>query len=268
MMKKLIVFLSLILLCIACCLPAFAAEDELPDGSFENAEALFQYWETNGYPDYIGGLWTDNGTTYPLTFSLVNGAGREEVLRLLADDGSVVFATARYSRNALMRVQDELFAYFEQDVGLTHTGLMEMQNAIEIGIASERAEDARTKEFLDMLRREYGDMVYVVMSDGYTTYTMDVLDMEGASVDAIFTQEVRMRERWLRLGTLLGLALLCALATVLIFRHRHAAMLQTVSGEQVREVRGRLSRRQVEKKIKESESTPDASLEERIRSKL
>ena len=141
-MKKWLFLCLTVLLFGLLVLPAGAAEsDALPDGYFATSEDLFQYWASpypTQYPDYVGGIWTDNGTSYPLTIALTDDAagktGKKEILRLIADDNSVKFTTVKYSRNLLERAMNEITPYFEQDLGLVGLGVYDMENHVELEI--------------------------------------------------------------------------------------------------------------------------------------
>ena len=77
-MKKWFIVCLTVLLC-AGLIPTVSAAgmNEFPDGYFATSNDLFQYWHSTyppQYPDYVGGVWTENGTAYPLTFALTDDA--------------------------------------------------------------------------------------------------------------------------------------------------------------------------------------------------
>ena len=80
---------------------------------------LFQHWCNDGYPDYVTGVWSNDGSSYNLTVGLVDGtageAGKQEILDLIENDASITFTTQTYSHNYLMRIQDALFSQYLQE---------------------------------------------------------------------------------------------------------------------------------------------------------
>ena len=55
---------------LAVCL-AFALGSNVLAAQFANAYTLLQDWETNGYPDDVGSIYSTDGTPYNLTVQLV-----------------------------------------------------------------------------------------------------------------------------------------------------------------------------------------------------
>ena len=104
-MKKWMLICMIWLMCGVLALTVGAAQtDALPDGHFATSDELYQYWNSTyppQYPDYIGGVWTDNGTTYPLTFALTDDAagqaGKQEILRLRDEGATIIFSTHNMS---------------------------------------------------------------------------------------------------------------------------------------------------------------------------
>ena len=267
-MKKGIVLIMVMIFCISTALPIGATDStSLPDGHFATAEALFQYWESTyppQYPDYISGVWTDNGTAYPLTFAVTDDAagreGKKEVLRLLADDDSVIFVEREFSRNLLWSAMEDLSQYLTQDLGLCGLGVYDMENRVGVEILQSYAKHEPTLELLREMRARYGDVFTVTYTDGYTTYTLDISDAHGK----------RGEMPWTWLGTLLGIGLLAATGAGAIGYRRHILVMQTPTGE-VEAPAGagkKLSCRQVKRVLKESEIAPDPGLEEKIRAKV
>ena len=58
---------------------------------------LFHHWCTDGYPDYVTGIWSTDGSSYNLTLGVTNDAageaGKQEILDQIEDDASVAFVT-------------------------------------------------------------------------------------------------------------------------------------------------------------------------------
>ena len=71
---------------------------------------MFQYWEANGYPDYVGSVYSNSGSTAHLTVLLVNDdrTRADQIRASLIDDSGVSFGTAEFSHNTLKAVNDEI----------------------------------------------------------------------------------------------------------------------------------------------------------------
>ena len=163
MTKKLLVLLFAILLSLNC-----FAEGE----TYANAGELYAAWAEN-YPDYICGIWSTDGSMNNLTFSVLNSEegekGKEEILALVEDDSTVTFEYGVVSRNYLLKVQDELFEYFDKDLGLAYSAIYEMQNRIGLGILIDRAEDPDTLAMLEEIKAKYGGIFIIEYTGGIST---------------------------------------------------------------------------------------------------
>ena len=131
---------------------------------YTDAGDLYEAWCEN-LPDYICGVWSTDGGTDNLTFGIQNNeagnAGKQRMLELIENDSSVTFVYQQFSRNYLLQIQEEIFCYFERDLGLVSTGLNEYDNCIELGISKERKGDADTQEMIKELTGKYGKAVSV-----------------------------------------------------------------------------------------------------------
>ena len=273
MKKGFILFLA-ILMCGMLMLPVGAAEsDALPDGHFATAADLFGYWESTyppQYPDYICGVWTDNGTSYPLTFSVTDDAagraGKKEILRLLADDQSVKFTTDRYSRNFLMQVMEEITPYFSQNLGLAGLGVYDMDNHVGLEILQSYADREETKQFLKDLKKRYGDAVSISYTGGYVTHTTDLDSLH--TYTEVLDGAANGSKKMVLLFTLVGLGLLGMTSAVALIHRKKTAVAQTTVGTVTAAVNHKPTCREVETAIKNSESSPSPSLEDKINAEL
>ena len=268
-MKKWLFLCLTVLLFGLLVLPAGAAEsDALPDGYFATSEDLFQYWASpypTQYPDYVGGIWTDNGTSYPLPIALTDDAagktGKKEILRLIADDNSVKFTTVKYSRNLLERAMNEITPYFEQDLGLVGLGVYDMENHVELEIHKDYKNNTATKEMLRQIKTRYGDAVYVRYTDGYVALTEDLLVIDGA-VDKDPTKAMLVL-------IVVGIGLLGTAALIVAVRQsQKRAAAQTSAGTVDVAADGKMTLRDTEQAIRKSEVKPPEDLEDKILSKL
>ena len=269
-MKKYFLLCWIMLVCSILTIPISAAEsDTLPDGCFSTANDLFGYWESTyppQYPDYICGVWTDNGTAYPLTFSVTDDAageaGKQEILRLLADDNSVKFVEDKYSRNDLMRIMEEISHYFEQDVGLAGLGVYDMENHVMVEVLQEYLDREETVQLLAEWKQRYGDAISITYTDGYVMYTYDVDIAERDGRGAVSRKTVL-------LGTLLGGGILGTVAVFwAVHRKRTAIAVMAASGGGMTVTEQGLTRRKIEAAIKDSASDPPSDLEDRINTEL
>lgn len=139
---------------------------------------LFQHWCNDGYPDYVTGVWSNDGSSYNLTVGVVEGAagdaGKQEILDLIESDAFVTFTTQTYSHNYLMQIQEELLPYFEQDFGLVASGVYDMENYVNVEFLTKKANDETTMNFIAELKETYGDAISVSYTEGYTLTTEEI----------------------------------------------------------------------------------------------
>jgi hypothetical protein len=224
-MKKWMLICMIWLMCGVLALTVGAAQtDALPDGHFATSDELYQYWNSTyppQYPDYVGGVWTDNGTTYPLTFALTDDeagqAGKQEILRLIADDASVKFTEVSYSRNLLTQVMDEISHYFDRGIGLVGLGVYDMENCVGLEIHQDYKNAAETQDLVRDLKARYGDAVKITYTDGYVAMTEDVIATDGA-----LEPEQDKTQGWLVIALLIAaIAFLgTACAGIFVYRRR------------------------------------------------
>ena len=81
------------------------------DGKYTTMGALFTAWGGyEGYPDYVGGVWTETGDMSRLTVAVTDEAGEEAIRVLLADQDSVAFVLCKYSYGELNAVMEAVVA--------------------------------------------------------------------------------------------------------------------------------------------------------------
>ena len=103
-MKKLACILMIICL-------AFAFHAVVQAAEFANAYTLLQEWETNGYPDDVGSIYSTDGTPYNLTVQLVGSdfeARAEEIRAMLDDPSTISFEKGTYSDKQLHEISSEI----------------------------------------------------------------------------------------------------------------------------------------------------------------
>ena len=215
-MKKWLVLIFSVLVIFSCAV-AVSAEEE----KYNNAGELYEAWAEN-LPDFICGVWSTDGGMINLTFGIQNNeagnAGKQKMLDLIKDDSTITFVYQQYSRNYLLRIQQEIDGYMQLDLGLISTGVDDIRNCVELGILEERKDNAKTKAMIREITNQYGDAVAV----GYT----------GEIVPTVLTEQtVRTAE----VVPLLSIALVVVVLTftVLLAVQKRGFLLQTGNGATV-----------------------------------
>ncbi|KPU42460.1 hypothetical protein OXPF_42450 [Oxobacter pfennigii] len=153
--------------------PGNNESSRLPDGKYSNIVELFEYWEQKGYPDYVGGVVSTDGSMNNLTVLLVNddGTKEEQIRALLADHSGVSFGTAAYSHNAMKAVSEEITAnymgsgnkVYSVGIGWTSadgkvTGFGESRKESRVVVS---VDESVLTEYKNKFYKLYGDMVVV-----------------------------------------------------------------------------------------------------------
>ncbi len=258
-MKKLIVTLIALVL-VLCSAVTVAAQDE-----FATAGDLYQYWSEESFPDYVCGVWSNDGTMESLTVAVqdneAGNAGKQEILDLVADDSSVTFVYQEYSYNYLKKVQNEIFPYFEKDVGLSTTAVNEYKNRVELGILTDRKDDDATLEMLAELREKYGDIFIVSYTEGVQTY--DTITEIGTTV-AIEAEQGDVPTAQIAVICVVALLLLAVTAFAV---RKKTLTLQTNTGENI-STAAALSVHDVENMVKDSKAEVTPELDVKIINKI
>lgn len=275
-MKKFLAFWMTLLLLAALAVPVSASAGTAYEnaggtsetGTFANAWALFESWETNGYPDYVSGVWTETGGMEALVFGITEEGGeaaRREILELVENDGSVSFVTQKYSYNYLRQVQEEIAAYLmEHEIGSWGIGVSVMENNIGLSLQYDVAEHETTALVVKELKERYGDIVQIETGHG-PIVTYDVVEEIGpAVVTDTAVHPGKQLMTWLPMTLVL---LLVASGAILIAHRRRTAVLQTATGGTVT-TDGKLTAAQVEDMIKTDAPAPSAELDRKVFSQI
>ena len=228
---------------------------------------LFQTWANDGYPDYVTGIWSNDGSSYNLTVGVVEGAageaGKQEILNLIENDASVTFTTQAYSYNYLMQIQDELTPYFKQEeLGMVGSGIYDSENHVEIDFLTQKANDETTLNFIAELQQKYGDAISVSYTEGYTLLTEEIkLTTSPTPSTAGKTSYSPLLVAGLILIPLLIFGAYFAL------RKRFVPVLQTNAGWTVTKT-GTLSMKEVEELVKDSSLTVSKDVDERVMERI
>lgn len=143
---------------------------------YSNVYKLYEYWEENGYPDYVGDVYSTDGGIDNLTILLVNDDGtyEDKIRASLIDDSGVSFGSAKYSHNELKSIQEEIVRnYMGSDknvygvgAGWTSvdgivTGFGEEGNESRVVVGVDKSV---IKEYTNIFNNLYGDRVVVEVS--------------------------------------------------------------------------------------------------------
>ena len=231
------------------------------DGKYTTMGALYTAWNGyEGYPDYVGGVWTETGDMSRLTVAVTDEAGEEAIRAQLADQDSVEFVLCEYSYGELNAVVEELAAQMWGGGPISACGVYERENAVHVTLK-------KYYENVDLLAKElantYGDKVVVELSDAIFDLSNDVITI-GPIVDGGTTEvltAVPKRQNLLPLVLLLAVLALCGglLAKKLPARVTNAGTV--VTG-------GKPTRTQTEAAVRAGEETPPDRVEEQIRKQL
>lgn len=244
-MKKLFVLVLSVLLICTCSAIVSAAGTK-----YNTAGDLYQSWGED-IPDYICGMWSTDGSFDNLTFGIQNNAagnaGKQEILDLVENDATLTFVYQVFSRNYLLQIQEEIYEYFQKDLGLVSTGLDEIKNCITLGILDERKADADTQNMIREITRKYGEAVCV-------EYTGEIYPM---TTKTAYTQAFPV------LAT--GIAMICLVSTALVVAQRkRMLLLQSNNGTTVSATAPH-SVKAVEDMISKSNYAVTADLDQKVR---
>ncbi|NLJ69930.1 MAG: hypothetical protein GX328_00500 [Clostridiaceae bacterium] len=274
-MKKLIAFL-IALTCILSFSITVLATDSNSDSEFivqessinhvtyENIAALYEHWETNGYPDYVGFVYSTDGSTNNLTVLLVgdDGTAEDQIRSMLINDSGLSFGSAKYSYNELMTIANEISSeYFENNklfyglsVGWGGVG----DGAPGFGDSGREArvvvevDSSIFAEYTKLFKELYGDKVVVFQSEAFVDEDQrDIAEDKNTGL------------LWL----LIPMVLLVGAGIIFAIRTKLVPALQTATGSVVTK-NALVSRKQTIEAVKNSEVSPRADVFDSILSKI
>lgn len=230
------------------------------DGKYATMGDLYQAWGGwEGYPDYICGVWSTDGGMTSLTVAVTDDQagekGREEILSLLKDPGTVTFTTHKYSYAQLLQVMEEITAQMVNENPFVACGVYEMENAVHVTVNKNHpaAEDT-----IGRLTAQYGDMV-VVRAEDWVFRTA----IADAPAEQMLVELAAKPSAGTYLPVILVLTLL-SLAAVAFVVKRPARVTNT--GRVVTEERP--TRAQVEAALAQRTETPPERVEQELNKKL
>lgn len=257
-MKKLLTALTTIMLLITFTLPCCA------EAVFETAWDLNQVWAPSNYPDYVCGVWSNDGGTYDITIAVLNtdegNRGKEEILELIEDDASVTFTYGEYSRNYLTDVQDELLELFKtkEEHGLISTALDEYESRIALGILKEYKGNKKTEELIADLTTQYGDIFTVTYCDEPVLDTLLVTP----PITTPITDNMIDNKKPQNITTIVLVLILITSIAFMVIRKKRQAIVQTNAGKNIEVTQ--FSEKEIEHAIKNSDIDYPQTLDKRI----
>lgn len=255
-MKKITaLFISLFLiysLCFSCSAEAV----------FETAGDLYQSWAgVDNYPDYVCGVWSTNGGSDYLTIAVLDTEegeqGKSEILELVKDDSTVTFAYGEYSRDYLTKTLNEITQLFKtsEEHGIVAAALLDKENRIALTVVDEYENNEKSKETLDNLKSQYGD-VFII---NYAKQPVFSDDSAYISSTDISIHDERKSPDYRAIVLLL---ILIFSVTFMIIRKRRQALLKTTTGEVISSTE--LSQKEIEHLIKHRDSEYPDELDNKI----
>ena len=230
----------------------------LADGEYATAGDLYQAWFTlNGYespyPAYVTGVWSTGGSENDLVFGVTKDeageAGKEEILRLVADDATVSFVYQTYSYAELQAVQNEIVPHMGESTGAYGCGIYDMENVVHIDVDET---NPNAEAFMAEMAERYGDKVAFSLMNGKFIVTEDLL------TDASARDGGAVRYYWY-----VGTAAILLAAAFLLLRRRMIPAAVTCDGAVTAES-SPLTTRQVEEMYREGAVSPTGKMDEKI----
>ena len=243
-------------------------------GEFEKMKDLNNYWAANdSYPDWFCGIWTETGSINNLIVAVLDtdegNKGKEEILDLIEDDSSVSFTYGDYSRNYLMGIKHSLMTEETRELGLSSVAFLDDKSRLELGIAKDYKENPQTIQMLKELKKKYGEVFTVEYVD-ILTYTEDLVLIEDLPVvtfmptaQNIIAKEQPAKNSYFIYAVAFVIMLSCVYFVLFVLNKRKKTMLVTNTGKLLG-VSEKLSAKEVEFLIKNTEAEVPSDLEERI----
>lgn len=224
---------------------------------------LFQHWCNDGYPDYVTGVWSNDGSSYNLTVGVTNDAageaGKQEILDLIENDTSITFTTQTYSHNRLMQIQEELLPYFEQtELGMVGSGIYDTENCVHVEFLTEKSNDEASLNFIAELQQKYGDAISVSYTEGYVLLTEEI----GLNNPLAPSTDGKASFSPLLIASLIMIPLL-VFGIYFAFRKRFVPVMQTNAGGTVAHT-DTLSTKDVKTMVKDSSLPVSEVLDKKI----
>lgn len=137
---------------------------------------LYEYWETKGYPDDVGGVYYDAASN-GLVIILVDAdeVRKAEILSMVKSTDGLSFGESKYSYNEMRAVQNEIIQDMSDSNGKIYSvGVGWKTTEDEIGGFGESGKEFRVvvtvdksvfDTYVSTYENRYGDMVYVEVGE-------------------------------------------------------------------------------------------------------
>lgn len=228
---------------------------------------LFVWWEENGYPDYVCGVWSTYGGTNELTIGITNYRdekgveAKELILEHIDNHNKVSFVYQKHSKNYLLSIMKEMEFYFQNnasELGLSSMGIYDDKNHVKIGIKKEKQNDIKSKEFVDNLLNKYGDALLIEYTDEVFTHTF----ISRVEIDTDSSLKSKINNLLLS-----GVALITVICVfIFVFLKRKNRLLIYPDGDT--SIEYRYSTKEIKDKIINSDLSPNDSLKDKIKEKI
>ncbi len=223
---------------------------------------LYEYWETHGYPDDVGGVYCDN-ITGGLVITLVGAdqSRREEILAMVENPAGLGFGESKYDYNAMLAVQQEIVNEMSgggriYGVGVgwgggegEATGFGESGKEFRVVVT---VDESAFAEYTRTYAARYGDMVAVAAGDPV------VLDGYDCSETVPGPGGARLLHMMA-----VAAAVLVVLAALFLNRRRLVPVLQVTGGATAAIARP-LSRQEVIRAVRESALSPSPAVQAKL----
>lgn len=251
-MKRIFSIFMAAVISAAAAVTAFA-EDA---AKYETAFGLFEEWMQTGYPDYVTGMWSTDGSMDNLTVGIVEAEYSEELknelLSLVENKDTLSFAKQKYSKNYLRSIQEELTGYFGGEIALSSMGVYDMENYVGIDIVSDKMNPA-TEDFIRECTEKYGDAVHFEFGDA-------AVDLEEILYVTTATEEKATDSAmWIAFAAV-AVLLVGGAAIVIISRRRSVS----AGADGTLAATDSISDEQLESIVSETDIAPSAELDEKI----
>lgn len=267
-MKKILIMLLSLMLLLS--VPFFALADNVypADNLKRTPYELFSFWEENGYPDYVCGVWSTDGSCDNLTFGITDGydeagnKGKDIILLNVSDASKVTFVYQKYSKKYLLSIMDEMNVIMERDAlstGIYFAGIYDDKNYVKIGIKKEMQNNAETVALVESLLKKYNDAILIEYTDENIIYLNTLLPIKNNS-------ETSLNNKVFLIFFFVLLATILMLFTALMVYKKRIKKLSLSNGDE--KETSFLSRTDVKKIIKESTFSPPDSIKSDIINKI
>lgn len=147
------------------------------NGKYKNIGALYQHWEANGYPDYVGFVFSTDENENNLTVLIVenNDTAENQIRSMLISDSGLSFGIAKYSYNELKAIADKISSDYlgkNEQVYTVGVGWTSIDGEV-VGFGDSGKEPrvvvgvdkSILTEYTNQFEKFYGDMAVVEESD-------------------------------------------------------------------------------------------------------